>query len=101
MGFQCYNFVVAGSYQAIFGLLSIAIVAVKVTQLDFVAVKLYSDYDANEIIRLVSFSITMSGIYDIADEHKKALRIFLVQEYECATNIMDRSYPILFRQWEI
>jgi len=79
-----YKAAVHSAETFLFGLIGMVALAVKLAQLDFVAHTLYWEYSRSQVIRLVSFGISVVGIYDIADIEKWTIQRFLVQDYEFA-----------------
>jgi hypothetical protein len=75
------------------GLAGIPVMAVKLTQLDFVENVLFYDYSLSQILRIVGFAISTASIYDIGDLEKLAVQRFLMTDYEAALTVADTFNP--------
>jgi len=81
------------------GMLGIPVLAVKLTQLDFVQTKLYSEYTVSEMIRLAGFAVAVAGVFDVGDVSKLAIKRFLVTNFDFVLSCSINPSPI-WNAWE-
>jgi len=103
-GVPSLKFLVAGcqllSSIILYGGLGMMAMAVKLSQLSFVEEKLVQDYDYQDVIKVLGFTLNMVSIFDIADIEMASVKRLLIQDKEYSLTSCAAPSP-LWTAWEL